>query len=84
MLYKHAELTDPLALEEAVCLLAVDELRRRCRTFERRYRMSSRKFAKAFEKGRLGDEEVFFEWNALLEGIDSWSRIKKSLKKLHR
>ena len=84
MLHKHTELTEPLAREEAVCLLAVDELKQRCRAFERRYRMSSSKFANAFGKGLLGDEEPYFEWKALLEGIDSWSRIKRSLKKLHR
>jgi hypothetical protein len=83
MFHKHMDLAEPIAREEAVCHLAVDELKQRCRTFERRYRMSSGKFAKAFEKGLLGDDEPYFEWKALLEGINSWSRIKQSLKKLH-
>jgi len=83
MLNKNIELAEPIAREEAVCHLAVDELKHRCRTFERRYHISSSRFSKAFEKGTLGDEEAFFEWKALLEGIASWSRIKRSLKKLH-
>lgn len=84
MFYKFAGLSEPLAREKAVCHLAVDELKDRCRVFERRYHMSSSRFARAFDKGQLGDAEAFFEWKALLEGIDSWSRIKRSLKKLHR
>ena len=83
-MHRHAELAEPIAREEAICHLAVDELKQRCRAFERRYHMSSGKFAKSFDKGLLGDDEPFFEWNALLEGIQSWARIKRSLKKLHR
>ena len=83
-MFRRSELSEPIAREEAVCHLAVDELKQSCRVFERRYRMSSRSFAESFGKGRLGDDEAFFEWHALLEGIASWSRINRSLKKLRR
>lgn len=39
----------------------------RLRDFEARYKMSSERFAIAFESGELGDDAVWFEWEFVLD-----------------
>lgn len=68
--------------EEKVCDLAQQELKYRCGIFENKYHLSSNEFYKLFQEGKMGDEEDFFEWKALIEGIKEWSRTKENLKGL--
>ncbi len=68
--------------EEKICDLAQQELKNRCRIFENKYNLSSDEFYKLFQEGKMGDEEDFFEWKALIEGIKEWAHTKENLKGL--
>ena len=43
-----------------------------CRRFEKKYRMTSKKFTQRFEDGSLGDEQDYFDWFAAKRGLDIW------------
>ncbi|MBI2470022.1 MAG: hypothetical protein HYV59_02090 [Planctomycetes bacterium] len=75
-------LVSTIEREGKICDLAQQELRNRCRIFENKYNLSSDEFYKLFQEGRMGDEEDFFEWKALIEGIQEWAHTKESLKGL--
>ncbi len=75
-------LVSTIEREEKICDLAQQELKNRCRIFENRYNLSSDEFYKLFQEGKMGDEEDFFEWKALIEGIKEWAQTKKNLKGL--
>lgn len=45
-------------------------------TYEEEFGLSSEDFLKKFDKGELGDDQIFFEWFADLE---TRNRIKKRL-----
>jgi hypothetical protein len=68
--------------EEKICDLAVQELKNRCKVFEGKYNLSSEEFYNLFQEGKMGDEEDFFEWKALIEGIKEWQRTKEGLREL--
>ena len=53
-----------------------------CEIFEEKYKLSSSGFYKFFEEGKMGDEQDFFEWKALIEGINEWQQTRKELKEL--
>ena len=55
------------------------ELRKRCRSFEKKYNLSSDEFYKLFQEGKIGDKEYFFEWKALIEGVKEWVYTKENL-----
>lgn len=75
-------LVSTIEREEAICDLAQQELKSRCRIFENKYSLSSDEFYKLFQEGKMGDEEDFFEWKALIEGIKEWAQTKENLKGL--
>lgn len=75
-------LVSTIEREEKICDLAQKELKNRCRIFENKYTLSSDDFYKLFQEGKMGDEEDFFEWKALIEGIKEWARTKEDLKGL--
>lgn len=75
-------LVSTIEREEKICDLARQELKDRCRIFENKYTLSSDDFYKLFQEGKMGDEEDFFEWKALIEGIKEWARTKEDLKGL--
>lgn len=68
--------------EEKICDLAAQELKNRCMVFEGKYNLSSEEFYNLFQEGKMGDEEDFFEWKALIEGIKEWQRTKEGLREL--
>lgn len=70
--------------EDAICRLALDELKRKSRAFERRFHMSSSVFYQKFEQGALDDREAFFEWKAIIDGIHNWEQTRKDLLTLLR
>ena len=43
-----------------------------CKTFEKKYKMSSEKFLASFDEGKLGDEQEFFDWYAAVRGVNLW------------
>ncbi|MDR4507311.1 MAG: hypothetical protein MRJ65_03580 [Candidatus Brocadiaceae bacterium] len=75
-------LASTIKREEKICDLAQRELKNRCRIFESKYNLSSDEFFKLFQEGKMGDEEDYFEWKALIEGIKEWAQTKENLKGL--
>lgn len=75
-------LVSTIEREKKICDLAQQELKNRCRIFEKKYNLSSDEFYKLFQEGKMGDEEDFFEWKALIEGVKEWACIKENLKGL--
>ena len=74
-----AEVLNSLRREERICDLAIKELVKRCETFERHYQMSSDEFYARFTHGQLGDDEDYFEWKALIDGVRYWQSLKEAL-----
>jgi hypothetical protein len=50
--------------------------------FEERYRMSSEDFYRQFAAGELGDDLDYFEWKALIEGLQEWEKTNQELEEL--
>ncbi|MGR3175942.1 MAG: hypothetical protein ACUZ8N_15300 [Candidatus Scalindua sp.] len=75
-------LVSSIEREEKICDLADHELKNKCKFFEEKYNLSSDNFHNLFQKGEIGDEEDFFEWKALIEGIKEWRKTKECLKEL--
>ncbi len=63
--------------ENKICQAAIRYLRDKCTVFENRYKLSSDIFYSLFQEGKMGDEQDFFEWKALIDGISEW---KKSIR----
>lgn len=68
--------------ENKICEMAVRRLREKCEVFEAKHRMSSDDFLNRFQQGNIGDEEDFFEWKALMEGIREWQKTREELANL--
>jgi hypothetical protein len=45
----------------------LEDIATKLRVLEAQFGMSSAQFADRFDRGELGDDEVFFRWDALLE-----------------
>ena len=69
--------------EDKICELAIEQLNNRCKLFEKKYELSSQDFYGRFQEGSIGDEQDFFEWKALLDGIRNWTQAKEGLKELN-
>jgi len=65
--------------EEEVCGFAIQESKKRCKILEERYKLPSEEFYKQFQEGKFGDDEDFFEWKALIDGIHEWQKTKEGL-----
>jgi hypothetical protein len=42
--------------------------------FEKKYKMKTSSFIRLFEKGKMGDEQDYFEWFALYKGKKHWEQ----------
>ena len=69
--------------ENRICELAIEQLNNRCKLFEEKHELSSQDFYGRFQEGSIGDEQDFFEWKALLDGITNWTQAKEGLKELN-
>lgn len=69
-----AELRPLIERENKICELATEQLIDKCRLFEDKYKLSSDVFYNRFQDGKMGDNQDFFEWKALIEGIQEWQR----------
>lgn len=78
----EAGLLRSLKRESEICKIAIADLSERVREFEKRYRMSSQDFRRRFAIGELGDDLDYFEWKALLEGLQEWEKTEQELKEL--
>jgi len=68
--------------ESKICELAIRQLEDKLRVFEGKYSLPSDEFYKRFQEGDIGDDQDFFEWKALLEGIQEWQETKEELMRL--
>ena len=57
----------------------IDQIQQELNGFESKYKMSSEKFFKRFESGKLGDDGDFFEWAGLYENVVLYSQRIDSL-----
>jgi len=62
--------------------IAIADLRDKMQGFEKRYGMSSEDFYRRFIAGELGDDLDYFEWKALIEGLQEWEKTDRELKEL--
>jgi len=49
--------------------------------YEKKFNISSEEFIKKFDEGSLGDDQIFFEWQA---DFETYTRIKTRLKLLEK
>jgi len=68
--------------ESKICELAIHQLENRLRMFEKKYKLNSGEFYERFQKGSIGDEQDFFEWKALFEGVLEWQETKEEVMRL--
>lgn len=68
--------------ESKVCELAIRRLREKCKVFEEKHQMASDDFMALFQEGTIGDEAEYFEWKALMEGIQEWRKTQEELARL--
>jgi len=71
-----------LERESEMCRIAIADLKSRVQGFETRYGISSENFYRRFTKGELGDDLDYFEWKALIEGLQEWEKTDRELKEL--
>jgi len=76
------EVIDSMKREDNICKLAVEHLRKECALFEKKYRMPTRIFLQKFNRGKVGDEQDFFKWYALAEGLKDWMKTREALREL--
>ena len=70
--------------ENKICKLAIQQLKNKCKIFEEKYKLSSTDFYRRFQEGKMGDEQDFFEWKALIDGMNEWQQTKEELKEMAR
>ncbi len=76
------DIVSSIEREQKICDLAILELKNRCNVYEEKYELSSEEFYDLFQEGKIGDEEDYFEWKALIEGIKEWQQTKEGLLEL--
>ncbi len=75
------QLTNVIGRENKICDLAVLRLASKCKEFEDKYNLSSNEFYNLFQQGKMGDDQDFFEWKALIEGVREWEETKQEINK---
>ncbi|HAO20375.1 MAG TPA: hypothetical protein DCQ37_07780 [Desulfobacteraceae bacterium] len=68
--------------ENKICEAAIRYLKEKCDVFEKKYLLPSDSFYSLFQKGEMGDEQDFFEWKALIDGISEWEQSRQALERL--
>jgi hypothetical protein len=63
-----------IALKEKLLTTKAESYLKRLKRFEKRHKMKSEAFVKAFEDGKLGDDADWFDWLFVYE---AYSRIIK-------
>jgi len=74
------EIIISLEREMAISKHAIDSLKNRLKVFENKYKISTDKFLKKFNKGESEDREDFFKWHAFASALEEWEDIYLSLK----
>jgi hypothetical protein len=68
--------------ENKICELAIRRLMRKCAVFEEKHALTSDDFYTLWQQGKMDDDLDYFEWKALIEGIEEWKRTQEELKKI--
>ncbi len=76
------ELAKTLKRELDLCYTALSNLEKKLQQFETKYSMSTEEFNEKFEKGLLGDDQDFFEWNAYVQYYRDWQVRKQALEEI--
>ena len=73
------EVRESLKREFNISSRAISFYKKRIKSLEKKYRMTTSDFLKKFEKGDMGDEQDFFDWYAFHKLLSSWVRTKNAL-----
>jgi hypothetical protein len=77
-----AEIKQSLEREYTICSKTISFYTRQIKTLEKKYRMTTSTFLAKFEKGKIGDEQDFFDWYAFHKLLSSWTHTKNALQPL--
>jgi hypothetical protein len=75
----NAAIKESLVREYDICSKAIDFYEVQIKGFEKKHRMSTRKFLKLFGDGEIGDEQDFFDWYSFHKLASDWTRTKNAL-----
>ena len=76
------EVVESLKRELSICNVALSNMKEKLEKFEIKYAMNTKEFNEKFEKGQLGDDQDFFEWNAYKEYYNDWQNRKRALEEV--
>ena len=76
------EVVESLKRELSICNVALSNIKEKLEKFEIKYMISTEEFNEKFEKGKLGDDQDFFEWNAYTEYYNDWQNRKRALEEI--
>ncbi len=79
-----AKIADLLTKELSYADFASSILKKEMSIYEKEYSMNWEDFMDKFEKGKLGDEKVWFTWYGLAMSAKDWDDTKKEIKKTIR
>ena len=77
-----AEAIRSLEREKGMCMVAIDHLEGLCKEFEEKYHWTTDEFLQRFDSGLAGDDEVFFKWYAVAQGLADWKSTKRALEEV--
>jgi len=70
-------LKSSIALKQKLLKSKSESYRKRLKVFEKKYKMKSDHFIKAFNAGKLGDDEEWFDWLFLYEAYNKVTEQEK-------
>lgn len=73
------EVIRSLERETKLSEAAVARLEEQCRAFETKYGWSTEEFLRKFNDGKIGDNQDYFRWYALIQAKQDWQATRKSL-----
>jgi len=71
-----------IALKKRLLTAKADGYVKRLNSFEKKYKMKSEAFLKAFKAGKLGDDEEWFEWLFVYEAYNGIVKQKEVIEGL--
>ena len=76
---KNNTVIEAIIREINICDSAVKRYERILSKFEEKYHLTSQQFSDRFNNGTLGDDQDFFEWDAIYDYYHDWSNRKQTL-----
>ncbi len=76
------EVIRSLEREREICSFAIHHLEGKCKEFEERYRWTTEEFLQKFEDGSAGDDEDFFRWYTIAQGLADWKVTRNALEEV--